>query len=123
MKNQLNQNDPPAQTRKRRRPRVDIYETASVVTILADMPGTDESAVEALVEDDVLTLRGKPAPVDRAGRVSEWSEFEVVDYERSFTLSERIDRNAITASLKNGVLEVKLGKLEPESRRIDIETK
>jgi len=43
------------------------------------------------------------------------------DYERSFTLSDEIDRDAIQASVKNGVLKLVLPKVAAaKSRKIAV---
>jgi len=41
-----------------------------------------------------------------------FSEYEVGDYERTFTLSDEIDRDKIKAHVKQGVLRLELPKAE-----------
>jgi HSP20 family protein len=41
-----------------------------------------------------------------------YSEYEIGDYERVFTLSDEIDRDKIVATVKNGVLRLELPKAE-----------
>ena len=41
-----------------------------------------------------------------------FSEYEVGDYERAFTLSDEIDREKIKATVKQGVLRLELPKAE-----------
>ena len=41
-----------------------------------------------------------------------FSEYEVGDYERAFTLSDEIDRDKIQATVKQGVLRLELPKAE-----------
>jgi HSP20 family protein len=93
-------------------PRVDIYENKDSLFLLADMPGVDEKTVDIELEKNVLTISGR---VDD-GRVKDgtlmYSEYEIGDYERVFTLSDEIDRDKIVATVKNGVLRLELPKAE-----------
>lgn len=93
-------------------PRVDIYETKEALFLIADMPGVDEKTVDVELEKNILTISGRV----ENGRVKDYnlvfSEYEVGDYERTFTLSDEIDREKIKASVKQGVLRLELPKAE-----------
>lgn len=93
-------------------PRVDIYETKEALFLIADMPGVDEKTVDVELEKNVLTISGRV----ENGKVKDYSlvfsEYEVGDYERTFTLSDEIDREKIKASVKQGVLRLELPKAE-----------
>jgi HSP20 family protein len=93
-------------------PRVDIYETKDAIFLIADMPGIDETTVDIELEKNILTITGH---VDN-GAVKDarmiYSEYEVGDYERVFTLSDAIDRDKIIATVKQGVLRLELPKAE-----------
>jgi len=53
----------------------------------------------------------------------EYQEYEVGDYQRSFTLTEKINRDKIEATFKNGVLELHLPKAEPaKPKKISIKS-
>lgn len=93
-------------------PRVDIYENKDSLFLVADMPGVDEKTVDIELEKNILTINGRV----ENGRVKEatlmYSEYEIGDYERVFTLSDEIDRDRIIATVKNGVLRLELPKSE-----------
>jgi len=91
-------------------PRTDIYETDSSLVVLADMPGVDERSVDVTLDQNILTISGKVEYAPPAGHHSAYSEYEVGDYERTFELSDEVDREGITASVKNGVLKLTLPK-------------
>lgn len=94
-------------------PPVDIYESAEEVVLLIDMPGTDEKSIDITLEQNILTLQGRvnnPAP---EGFTLNYQEYEIGDYLRSFTLSDTVDREGITASYKDGMLQLRLPKAEP----------
>ncbi|PKN51420.1 MAG: heat-shock protein Hsp20 [Deltaproteobacteria bacterium HGW-Deltaproteobacteria-13] len=102
-------------------PRVDIYETREALFLIADMPGVDEKTVDVELEKNILTISGR---VDN-GKVEDYSlvfsEYEVGDYEREFTLSDEIDREKIKATVKQGVLRLELPKAEKvKPKRITI---
>lgn len=93
-------------------PRVDIYETKDALFLVADMPGVDEKAVDVELEKNILTINGRAESEAIKDSSLIYSEYEVGDYERSFTLSDEIDGAKIKATVKNGVLRLELPKAE-----------
>ncbi|MEN6488891.1 MAG: Hsp20/alpha crystallin family protein [Smithella sp.] len=93
-------------------PRVDIYETKESLFLIADMPGVDEKSVEVELEKNNLTITGRVTIDEEKDRCIVYSEYEIGDYERSFTLSDEIDRDKICATVKDGVLRLELPKAE-----------
>jgi HSP20 family protein len=98
-------------TRKVFIPLVDIIETESMLSLVADLPGVDENGVDITIEKNVLTLKGTVNDDPPAGFQLGYEEYGIGDYERSFTLTNEIDRNAIHASMKDGVLRVTFPKV------------
>lgn len=98
-------------------PPVDIFETNDNIQLVADMPGVDENSVDITLEKNVLTIVGNVEPTIPEGFNLSYREYEVGDYQRSFTLSDAIDRDKIAASVQNGVLSVMLPKAEPAKAR------
>jgi HSP20 family molecular chaperone IbpA len=101
-------------------PRSDIYETKEAIYVVADLPGVHEDAVEITVEKDVLTINGYVESVAPEGYTLAYAEYRVGDYQRSFSLSNRIDQENIEATLKNGVLSLRLPKVSPTTRKITV---
>lgn len=93
-------------------PRVDIYETKESIFLIADMPGVDEKSVDVELEKNNLTIAGYVNIDKEKDRSIVYSEYEIGDYERSFTLSDEIDRDKICATVKDGVLRLELPKAE-----------
>jgi HSP20 family protein len=91
-------------------PHVDIVESDSQITLVADLPGVDESTLDVTVEKNVLSLRGRVQPTLPEGFQLAYSEYEVGNFERSFTISNDIDRAGIEAVVKDGVLRLTLPK-------------
>jgi len=104
-------------------PPIDIHEGADGLTLEADLPGATERNLHIHLEDNVLNLYAKidsPAP-EGARLVHE--EYRLGDYHRSFILSDEVDRDRITADLKNGVLRLFLPKADrARTRRIEIKS-
>jgi HSP20 family protein len=94
-------------------PKVDIYETPETMVLIADVPGADENSVEVILDKNVLKIQGTVAQVEPQEHRLYYAEYDVGDYQRTFTLSEDVDRDKIEASVKNGVLRVVLHKAAP----------
>ncbi len=101
-------------------PRTDIYETNEAIVLVTDMPGVDESTLDITLENDVLTINGYVEMAYPEGYGLAYGEYRVGDYERSFTLSNKVDRNKIEATVKDGVLRLHLPKAEPSMRKIAV---
>jgi HSP20 family protein len=93
-------------------PRVDIYETRDALFLIADMPGVDDKTVDVELEKNILTISGRVEDSKVKDHTLVFSEYEVGDYERAFTLSNEIDRDKIKATVKQGVLRLELPKAE-----------
>lgn len=91
-------------------PRSDIYETSEAIVVMADLPGVREDGVDITLEKNVLTIQGRVEFPDRKSYRLVHSEYEEGDYERSFALSEGVDRDGIQATVKNGILRLVLPK-------------
>jgi len=102
-------------------PAVDVIEDASGITLLADMPGVPRDKLEIKVEGDALLIEGSAEPATPDGLQAVYSEVRVPRYRRSFTLSRELDRASIDASLKDGVLTLRIPKeVHAQPRRIAV---
>jgi HSP20 family protein len=102
-------------------PPIDIHEGPDGLTLEADLPGATESNLYIQLEDNVLNLVARiESPAPEGARLLH-EEYRVGDYFRSFILSDEVDRDRITAELKNGVLRLFLPKADrARTRRIEI---
>jgi HSP20 family molecular chaperone IbpA len=104
-------------------PAVDIFETEKELMLLADMPGVKADHLAVDLRDGTLTLSGDVDPLQGQDEETVLAEFEVGKFFRQFTLSEVIDQQKIEARLKNGVLHLKLPKVEKAApRKIMVKT-
>ena len=103
-------------------PAVDIFETEDAITLLADLPGVEKDGLDINVEDRQLTITGLvKEPEEKLQPV--YSEYGVGGYTRNFKLGDTIDQSKISASLKDGVLELVLPKADRlKPRKIEIAT-
>jgi HSP20 family molecular chaperone IbpA len=102
-------------------PYTDIYETDDTVVVAMEVPGVDKSAIDIRLEKSILTITGNIDPKRYEGLAPIYSEYNVGNFIRSFTLSTKIDSDAISANVEDGVLTVRLPKArEALPRRIEI---
>ena len=99
------------------RPNVDILESSTELTLVADLPGVKSDSVDIDFEEGVLTIQGKVAP--RYGEQTRFllREYGLGDFYRTFRVSEQIDVSGIHAESKDGVLTVHLPKIEAAKPR------
>ena len=93
-------------------PATDIYENKDALVVLAEMPGVPSDGIDITLENRVLTIRGHTGEQEHPGYRKLYAEYGEADYERTFTMSEDIDRSGIEASLEHGVLRLVLPKAE-----------
>lgn len=102
-------------------PRSDIYELDDQIVIVADVPGVDEKSIDVRIEKNILTINALVDPALPQGYSLSFAEYEVGDFQRSFRLSDEIDRKKIQASVKDGVLRLYLPKAkEALMRKISV---
>jgi HSP20 family molecular chaperone IbpA len=104
-------------------PKVDIFETGDTIVLVADMPGVSEDGVDITLEKNVLTIRGYTDDRMHENFILAYSEYREGDYERTFALSDEVDRSKIEASIKDGVLQLTMPKAEEmRTRKIEVKT-
>ena len=104
-------------------PDVDIYETPEALWLWADMPGVDEKRIAIDLANGVLTIEGVVVLEDYKELEPVYTEYNVGNYLRRFSISSDIDVDAIKARMANGVLELELPKAEKaRPRKIAIAT-
>jgi HSP20 family protein len=105
----------PAWTTERRRSRLawpptNVFETKEAFLVKAEVPGLAEGDVSVSVEDEALVIRGERKTEVPAGYRVHLRERAPIAFTRKLPLPARVDTDAVTASLKDGVLTVTLPK-------------
>jgi HSP20 family molecular chaperone IbpA len=98
-------------------PVADIYEAEHDLTIILEMPGVEKRNVDIRVEEGVLSVEGRLDLTKYRGLQPLYTEYNIGNYARSFRLSSKIDQNKIAAEMKDGVLSLKLSKVEEAKPR------
>jgi HSP20 family protein len=102
-------------------PVTDIFESEDALTVVMEMPGVEKKDLDIHVENDVVRVEGRIDFSKYEGLEPLYSEYNVGHFARSFSLSNKIDAQRINAVLDDGVLTLKLSKVEEaRPRRIPI---
>ncbi|WP_454741670.1 Hsp20/alpha crystallin family protein [Cupriavidus necator] len=102
-------------------PAVDIFETASGVTLWADLPGVPRDKLEVNVHDGSLRIEGEAEVPTPPGLRVQHAEVRQPRYARTFTLGPDLDASRIEANLQDGVLKLTIPRREEaRPRRIEV---
>jgi HSP20 family protein len=98
-------------------PAADIYEAENDLTVVLEMPGVEKSNVEIRLEDGVLNVEGRLDLTKYQNLRPLYTEYNIGHYSRTFQLSGQIEQSKIAAEMKDGVLTLKLPKVEEAKPR------
>jgi len=102
-------------------PYADIYETDEALSVVMEMPGVEKKDIDVALENDVLRVSGRIDFTKYEDMEPVYTEYNIGHYTRSFTLSNKIDQDKISAQVDDGVLTLTLPKAqEAQPRRISI---
>ena len=102
-------------------PPVDIVENENGIVLVADLPGVSKERLGVRVDGESLIVEGSAAVPVADGFELVHQEVRHPAYRRSFTLSRELDASKIEASLKDGVLTLRIPKAEAaRPRRIEV---
>ena len=88
----------------------DIYETDESLFVILEMPGVERKDFDVALENGVLRVDGRIDFAKYEGMEPVYTEYNVGHYSRSFTVSNKIDQEGISAQLEDGVLTLTLPK-------------
>jgi HSP20 family protein len=101
-------------------PEVNIFETAESYVLEAELPGVNKDGLEITLEEHELTIVGRRAPENSAGKAL-FRERPAADFRRAFELDPVIDTGRISAKIEQGVLTLTLPKSEKaKPRKIEV---
>jgi len=114
-----------------RLPSVDVKETEKAYVLEAELPGLDEKDIEIRLDGNTLTLQSKHLEERNEEKEEKTGDGNFLirerrfsSFSRSFKLPENADKEGITASFKNGILSLEIGKkTEAQARLIQISKK
>jgi HSP20 family protein len=96
-------------------PAVDVFDTKDAVILKAELAGMKPDEIEIVVDDNVLTIKGErkfeeKVEEDRYYRV----ERRFGSFQRSLALPAGVNADDIQAHYEDGILEVRVPKVEEE---------
>lgn len=103
-------------------PAVDIFEDAHQITVQAEMPGVSKEGLNVQADRNSLLIEGDVALNLPTGMSALYADLRSTKYRRTFTLSGELETAQIAASLKDGLLTVRIPKrAEFRTRKIKVE--
>ncbi len=103
---------------ERRHPFMDVIETDKEVIATAEMPGLDKQDIKINLTEDRLEISAETKQKEKKeekGYV--YKERRMGSYYRTISLPSTIDPDNSKASYKNGVLEIKMPKIEIKKKK------
>jgi HSP20 family protein len=96
-------------------PQTDIVENKESLFITMDLPGVKKEDLNIKLEKNMLEIEGRIdyAPYEKLNPV--YTEYNIGNFARRFTVSNAVDTRNIEAVLRDGVLSLKLRKA-PEAK-------
>jgi HSP20 family protein len=102
-------------------PAVDIFEDAHQITVQAEMPGVSKDKLNVQADRNELLLEGEMMIDMPEGMAALYADLQTTKYRRSFVLSAELETERIEASLKDGLLTVRIPKrVEFRTRKIKV---
>ena len=98
-------------------PAVNLYQNEEEIVVTALIPGLTSDTLEMSVIDNRFTIKGNPKKENKEGYTTIREEIASSEFMRSFDLPFKINSEKVGATLKNGVLVVKLPKAEEEKAK------
>lgn len=100
-------------------PNVDLYETKNEVVVSFDLPGLkSKEDVDIEIDKNMLTISGSVNKFseDKEERIHRQERF-FGRFQKSISLPANVSEEGVKATYKNGVLEVRMPKMESTNRR------
>lgn len=105
-------------------PSVDVFEDEKAFYVEAELPGYSHEDVNINVEKHVLHISSEKGNAKKDNKKYLIRERSFIKFDRSFTLPENINEEAIEATFENGILTITLPKLPLEQpKKIQIQIK
>ncbi len=100
-------------------PAVEMYETSDAIHVNVELPGLDAKDLDIQVMAEAVLVKGdrklvRSAEQDHAIR----SEFRYGSFQRLIPLSARIQNNNVEAAYKDGILRLRLPKVDSEKNKV-----
>ncbi|MGM0394681.1 MAG: Hsp20/alpha crystallin family protein [Thermodesulfobacteriota bacterium] len=108
------------------KPRLDLGATENAYSISVEIPGVEAEDIRVDITSDTLTIQGEKKQInEEKDRHYYRLERSYGSFQRILSLPEDADRENITASFKNGILQVHIPRKSlpaPDVRQIEIQS-
>jgi HSP20 family protein len=102
----------------KRMPNLNVVDRDNEIIVKAEVPGLDKKDINVSVNDNLLTIKGQTSKDEKEEKGDYFKrEISSSSFARSITLPSAVDTSKTVASLKDGVLEIKLPKTEASKQR------
>lgn len=104
-------------------PRVDVFDQDNALMVRSEVPGIDPASIEITVEGGTLSIKGERG-FAAADTDTSYHRKEIFEgsFERTILLPDGIDPAGVTASSKDGILEISIPKkAEILPRKVSVE--
>lgn len=104
-----------------RTPRTNITEVDGAYHLSLEMPGVKKNEVEITIEGNSLVIKGSRTVESETKQDVVRREFHTSSFERSFSIGDGVDRDAVKATMEDGVLTITLSKTKDKvGRKISV---
>ncbi len=100
-------------------PAIDIYKEQNTWLVYVELPGFSSIDIELIVFPDGFAIKGTKISPEK-GLIAEKLEIFTGTFHREIHLPGKVDISEVTASMKNGILCIKLPELNQTSIKISV---
>ena len=97
---------------------VDVFQTDSSLIIQSAVAGIKPEDLDILIENDILVIEGnRQQPQEEGEKNYYYQECYWGPFHRRIILQEEVDNSRVEATMKEGILTIKIPKLEQKKKR------
>lgn len=98
---------------------VDVYQTDDSVIVVAPIAGVSQDNLEISITDEILSVRGTRTQHEQVSSENYFvQECYWGSFSRSYVLPVAVDPDGATANLKDGILTIRIPRIEKSKTRI-----
>lgn len=102
-------------------PPVDIFEDKEGIVVEAEMPGVSKDRLTVRADRNSLVIEGDASIDMPTGMEALYADVQVTKFRRSFVLSSELDADQVEASLRDGLLTLRVPKrAEYQPRKVEV---
>lgn len=105
------------------RPPIEVYETEDALWVLAELAGLSQDEIELAIDDRILMIRGERRPLCGESEHRSLHEMGILygPFAADVYLPFAVDYEQIDASYENGLLRIRLQRVQPTRVAINLQ--